>query len=1626
MALVAGVCTPSSTLAQCPGYAFFASDSMGCENDIFSFYTVPKAPKAALLNWDFETKQVSNNPNPSVAFTTADTISVTLYLALPGGNSCTLKKADYITIGQNPKINSLTVSHKELCDIGKEAMLTISSPAAKRITWALEGSSYGGSAKSIKHTFTKPGYATLQLVVEGQFGCSTKKIYDSILFVDRKPLVTFPFTDTTLCGATRFRCNPKVVFYGHKQFDFNWGMQGATPNSSTVSPPFKVDYPNTNSAHDISLTLSSKASSCTFNYLYPDVIKVVSAPSLQVDAQPLNGPGCKNAKFSMVLKNPGIDADKVVWSHTHGDSLELSKKGGDSIIATGKYTGKYTVKVSYPFANCTKSATVSIATENNPVAARMDRNLSCICKVPSQITVLNRSSHAGAVPMTYLWTLTNAKGKFIASSTDTHFRWRADRYGNFTLNIKATDTDGCYDIGSFAFKARPLLPWFVVSPSVACPGTEVAYELDDTLCVGTIDTLTWTFFQTDKSIKDTKKGKEVQEKYQDTGWYATRVTVKTQEGCLASTTIDSCLHITELNQLQADIPKGPFCVGDEVKLSYQAFPAEMVGEWYGVFTHDDTTVYSKLGDSIKFNPPLPGWYDVKVVFVTDECSDSLVFNQALEIGGVTFDFTPLQLSGCIPFTTTLKPMVGLNVLVGTTDKSLAYTWTIDPLSRGNIADANARDAEVTVSKAGNIDIGLTISNAQGCSATVEKKGLFNIGLSAGFSLPNDSLCRGLEYHISNTSTGFASVKWESNDPATVFLPSDTSSQPVVIFGSTGINHIQIRAIDMGGCKDSLSYAYQIMDFDLGFDVDDTSAQCSPAQYLFTARATNVDTFIWNFDDDRGPVSTTLLDYLKIFDLTRIYPYRNAFHVALLGKNKMGCQDSVFLPQPLKVLGPVPKFFIKQNMGCAPFTAQFIDSSINAHKVYVDFGDNTSIDSINYLSHTYVLPDSLEEYAAYRPFIIVKDKNDCKLSYRTPDTLFVYAPPRARFRAQPHTACAPARLRFSDTSRFAYSWKWLWDDGKELLGNYPLAEHTYGTGTYQPTLVAFNKVGCADSFSLSRSIELLQPPAALFNPFDTIACVGQGIDFRDSTTSIYPLRSWMWEFGLGGNADTSYRQHPTFVYGAPGTYHVTLVATDSNGCSDTLIQSELMDVYDKLPIAPPLIHQVGVVDDRAVEVSFLATERFAFSSYALFELGTNTKVYETTRRTDTTVLVHQPNWLFPDSNTYCFRLQVTDKCEFTHGSDTHCTIWLGIDTSDKQVGQLHWTPYNGWKDDLQHYQVLRTINDGSATDLIAIVPPSTRFYSDSTVCNKDYRYEVRAAHTNNRWVSLSNDRIYTPEYVFQSKPLGMHLATVEGEGVRVIWQRGIQRNVLYYTLDRRQPGYAWARDWRVVTDTTYLDTNAQVLQQYYQYRVRAVDECGYVSKPSKLANSILLQARPTTRDFGLAWNAYRDWPQGVEKYAVLRRGPNDSLFYLLAVLAGTDTAFLDTSAFLLFDQPFAYQVVAHEKGGQRQASYANQVMVAPLPSMFVPTAFTPNGDGTNDLFVIKGFGLIDPEANNDGFQVLLYNRWGERVYQSNDWNDGWDGLFKGSPCPAGHYLCVVSAQGINGQLLFSTSTVLLIR
>jgi gliding motility-associated-like protein len=101
--------------------------------------------------------------------------------------------------------------------------------------------------------------------------------------------------------------------------------------------------------------------------------------------------------------------------------------------------------------------------------------------------------------------------------------------------------------------------------------------------------------------------------------------------------------------------------------------------------------------------------------------------------------------------------------------------------------------------------------------------------------------------------------------------------------------------------------------------------------------------------------------------------------------------------------------------------------------------------------------------------------------------------------------------------------------------------------------------------------------------------------------------------------------------------------------------------------------------------------------------------------------------------------------------------------------------------------------------------------------------------------------------------------------------------------------------------------------------------------------------------------------------------------------------------------------------------SDDVLVTVVPYCVKPMeAFTPNGDGINDVWLVTNGNCLKTA------KAEVFNRYGNRVFQSDDYKNDWNGTFKGSPLPDGTYYFVITYQLINGKLVYLKGNVTILR
>ena len=130
---------------------------------------------------------------------------------------------------------------------------------------------------------------------------------------------------------------------------------------------------------------------------------------------------------------------------------------------------------------------------------------------------------------------------------------------------------------------------------------------------------------------------------------------------------------------------------------------------------------------------------------------------------------------------------------------------------------------------------------------------------------------------------------------------------------------------------------------------------------------------------------------------------------------------------------------------------------------------------------------------------------------------------------------------------------------------------------------------------------------------------------------------------------------------------------------------------------------------------------------------------------------------------------------------------------------------------------------------------------------------------------------------------------------------------------------------------------------------------------------------------------------------------------------------DSTNSIFVTDPGKYTVKVANSGGCAFTDSV-QVYACPPSDVFIPSAFTPNADGVNDTFRVYNL-------NSVYYQFTIYNRWGERVFISNDPFKGWDGTYKGTPASEGIYNWTLvyrlnTSEGIPPQKIISGNVALL--
>jgi gliding motility-associated-like protein len=255
---------------------------------------------------------------------------------------------------------------------------------------------------------------------------------------------------------------------------------------------------------------------------------------------------------------------------------------------------------------------------------------------------------------------------------------------------------------------------------------------------------------------------------------------------------------------------------------------------------------------------------------------------------------------------------------------------------------------------------------------------------------------------------------------------------------------------------------------------------------------------------------------------------------------------------------------KDSAGCVPLTVDFYDTALNAVSYEWNFGDGSpqlSTTNSN-VSHTYAT------VGTYIVMLVAIDSSSCNIrdtSYvhikvgdlqALPDFNFTKLNPCDSFKYQfDNISVAPATAPFSNTT-------FIWDFGDgsaRVRTGTGSVFHSYATaGTYNVRLIIDDTTYCNAPDSITKQVSVAALVKAQFTT-PPYGCVPYNAVFTNTSIA---GQTFQWNFGDGG---TSNAINPTHLYNTPGTYMITLVATDPNTCNVT-DSTKLTIVVSDIPTA----------------------------------------------------------------------------------------------------------------------------------------------------------------------------------------------------------------------------------------------------------------------------------------------------------------------------------------------------------------------------------------------------------------------------------------------------------------------------
>lgn len=411
----------------------------------------------------------------------------------------------------------------------------------------------------------------------------------------------------------------------------------------------------------------------------------------------------------------------------------------------------------------------------------------------------------------------------------------------------------------------------------------------------------------------------------------------------------------------------------------------------------------------------------------------------------------------------------------------------------------------------------------------------------------------------------------------------------------------------------------------------------------------------------------------------------------------------------------------------------------------------------------------------------------------------------------------------------------------------------------------------------------------------------------------------------------------------------------------------------------------------------------------------------------------PTYHNPCGEVVTYAVRALDQCGnsssgYVNYSKPHNTIFLTGDTEPEcnRKASLVWNAYNNLNPPVTQYKVFRSHNGAPAVEIAALPAGSSGPYSftDPELLTPLSSYTYRIQADNGALPegpgSCSVELIPDPELldVFELDNL-----TVVNSDYIDLFVNGDPPGLIHrYEIYRSADGPAslsllGSGSWGSSGSLLINEPTAEVEQTSYYYKVAVLDACGYELASSAVMRSILLEITDLGEgNVRLNWNALEGWSDSPAKYRIYRFENDQPSAGFPVEVAPAILSFNDQ-----IDDNGAGRVsyLVEAVRSDDVSSRSNTAVITGEADVVLPTAFRPSG--LSPLFrpLVKN---IDPVR----YSFIVYNRWGQQVFLTNVFAEGWDGRQNGREAPAGIYAVIVTYADYNGNTFSKTGTLMLLR